>query len=239
MAAEQLNILVIDDEEEMRTLLVEILLPEQHQIFSVGSAEEGLQLLPYTTFDVAFLDQNLPGMEGLVLGEYLRKNNPQMTVALVTGADDPRLARLGEAHDIRVILKPFEVREILAVIDDHKRSVRVSLDPAPGAPVAEKRPSLLDARDVLREAFDDLNVPDRVAEKITRVVRAKLAELRTERRYAESDRVVAYAGLVALRVLGVDAPKLSSGLTLHQEYDALMAKHGLERAFASDSDGEA
>ena len=112
----QLHILVIDDDEDMRQLLTEVLLPDQHQVYAAGSAEEGLQLLPYTTFDVAFLDQNLPGMEGLVLGEFLRKNNSQMTVALVTGNDDPRLPKLGDQAGIRVIAKPFEVREILDVI---------------------------------------------------------------------------------------------------------------------------
>ncbi len=230
----QLNILVIDDDEDVRQLLIEILLPEQHQVFSVGSAEEGLQLLPYTTFDVAFLDQNLPGMEGLVLGEFLRKNNPHMTVALVTGADDPRLVRMGEAHDIRVIPKPFEVRQILATLDEHRAKLRVSLD-APPPIVADQRPSLVGAEAVLREAFEDLNVPERLSEKLVRVVRARLAELRTARRYDENDRVVAYAGLVALSVLGIDPPRAPSGLTLHEEYDALMAKHGLEGAFEASS----
>lgn len=231
----QLNILVIDDDEDMRQLLIEILLPEQHQVFAAGSAEEGLQLLPYTTFHVAFLDQNLPGMEGLVLGEYLRKNNPEMTIALVTGADDPKLTRLGEAHDIRVIAKPFEVREIFEVIDGHKNSPRPSLD-APG-PVAQRRPSLVGATALLREAFEDVNVPDRLAERLARVVRARLAELRTERRYDESDRIVAYAGLVAMRVLGVDAARGPGGQTLHEEYDALMERHGLERAFGDTGAG--
>jgi DNA-binding NtrC family response regulator len=228
----QLNILVIDDDEDMRQLLIEILLPEQHQVFAAGSAEEGLQLLPYTTFDVAFLDQNLPGMEGLVLGEYLRKNNPEMTIALVTGSEDTRLGRLGERLDIRVIKKPFEVRQIFEVLDAHRRSRRTSLDARP--PEADKRPSLLTAQDVLREAYQDLHVPERLAEKLVRVVRARLAELRTARRYAEADRVVAYAGLVTLEVLGVDAPKMPSGLTLYEEYDALMDRHGLERAFSSE-----
>src|SRR5262245_55407191 len=103
-----LHILVIDDEEEMRNLMLEVLVPRGHQAFAVASAEEGLELLPYHTFDLAFLDQNLPGMEGLVMGEYLRKNNPRMRIALVTGSEDPRLEKLGAEHRIDVIRKPFE-----------------------------------------------------------------------------------------------------------------------------------
>ena len=122
VAEPQLHVLVIDDDEDVRQLLVEILLPDEHQIFAVGSAEEGLQLLPYHTFHVAFLDQNLPGMEGLVLGEFLQKNNPDMKVALVTGNDDPRLPRLGEKLGIKFIAKPFEVRSILDVIDEYRHA---------------------------------------------------------------------------------------------------------------------
>jgi hypothetical protein len=108
-------------------------------------------------------------------------------------------------------------------------------------PDADERPSLVGAEGVLAEAFTELHVPDRLADRLARVVRARLAELRTARRYDEADRVVAYAGLVALRVLSVDEVRLPNGLTLHEEYDALMTRHGLERAFTEESaeaDGE-
>src|SRR5215510_14461459 len=98
MAAEgdQVNILVIDDVSALRGLLVDIITRRGHQAVPAASAEEGLELLPFWTFQVAFIDQKLPGMEGLVLGEYLRRNNPDMTIALVTGEQDTRLPRLAK-----------------------------------------------------------------------------------------------------------------------------------------------
>ena len=90
---EPLNILVIDDEPELRNLFARILNGEQHQVVLAESAEEGLQLLPHWTFHIAFVDHNLPGMEGLVLGEYLRRNNPDMSIVMMTGSEDPRIER--------------------------------------------------------------------------------------------------------------------------------------------------
>ena len=121
-APEQLNILVIDDDEDIRNLMIKILLAHEHQVFAVGSAEQGLELLPYHRFHVAFLDQNLPGMEGLVLGEYLRSNNPSMKIALVTAEDDPRLIKVGDRFDITVIAKPFEVRQVLDLVSSYEKS---------------------------------------------------------------------------------------------------------------------
>ena len=110
--AEQLNILVIDDDESLRGLLVDIIARGGHQAVPVTSAEEGLELLPFWTFQVAFIDQRLPGMEGLVLGQYLRRNNPDMTIALVTGENDLRLERQTRALSIAFIPKPFNVQDI-------------------------------------------------------------------------------------------------------------------------------
>src|SRR5688572_19886173 len=93
MEREQLNVLVVDDDPNMRDLLAEVIHRSEHQVVTAESAEEAMQLLPYWTFQVAFLDQNLPGMEGLLIGEFLRKNNPDMMLALVTGDDDRRLQK--------------------------------------------------------------------------------------------------------------------------------------------------
>src|SRR5690349_16857672 len=54
---EPLNILVIDDEVDLRNLFARLLNGEQHQVVLAESAEEGLQLLPHWTFHIAFVDQ--------------------------------------------------------------------------------------------------------------------------------------------------------------------------------------
>ena len=67
-------------------------------------------------FQMAILDHNLPGMEGILLGEYLRRHNPHITIALVTGDDDPRLPRESRQHEIEFVAKPFEPERIEQMI---------------------------------------------------------------------------------------------------------------------------
>jgi CheY-like chemotaxis protein len=233
-AQDLLHILVIDDDPDMRQLLTQILLPGGHQVFSVESAEEGLALLPYTTFQIAFLDQNLPGMEGLVFGEYLRKNNPNLKIALVTGSSESGLDRTAKELDIVVIKKPFEMREILDLVSTYRDEAEERLearldqdDPDYDAPVGRYL-------DELTDVYALPNVPSRISDRIARTVRDSLAELRTVSRYNERDRVIAYAGLLTLRVLGVKPPKINNR-TLFEEYDALMREHG-RRPFLDETE---
>lgn len=224
-SSDLLQVLVIDDDEDLRKLMCQILLPQGHQVFAVGSAEEGLELLPYHTFDVAFLDQNLPGMEGNVLGEYLRKNNPQMQVALVTGEEDARLDRWGASHDVSVIHKPFEVSQILDVVDAYRAGQAAQARAEVHAKDPDFAPHFQPHLAEAAERFAELHVADRVADRLVQVIRASLLELRSERRYDESHRITALTGLLTLRVLGIKPPKGSGGLTLFEEYDELMRRH--------------
>ena len=117
-----LHALVIDDDPGISELIARILLKEDIQVVVAASAEEGLEQLPHFVFDLACLDHTLPGMEGLVLGEYLRRNNPDMQVALVTGEDPAALEELTRSQGIVLIPKPFEVSEILDLVSRLQRS---------------------------------------------------------------------------------------------------------------------
>jgi CheY-like chemotaxis protein len=218
--------LVIDDDPEMCRLLTRILLAEGHQCVTAGSAEEGLAQLPFYTFDVAFLDQRLPGIQGLVFGEYLRENNPEMTVTLVTAESDERLDRVAAAHGIAVIEKPFEVDAILKVVERHRAGVAARReqaaaegDPAFAPPVAEH----LDALDAF---FHPPGVPQRLQDLLDARIRDALHGARGGAPGHQGDRVAAFAGLLAARVLGVRLPHLRDGHSLYDEYDDLMVQQG-------------
>ena len=225
--SEQLHILVIDDDADMRELLAHVLLGYGHQVILAESAEEGLSQLPFYTFDVALLDQNLPGMEGLVLGEYLQKNNPEMSIALVTGESSDRLKRLCANRDIRFIEKPFDVDQILDVVASYRSRRRAQeVDESPHFDLNLDRYLA-----GLPDAFQMPNLPQRVQDTLARRIRESLDRMELSRQVSEHDRAVAYAGLVAALVLGLRLPKLKDGSTLFARYDRLMTAHGCRRAF--------
>lgn len=228
---DQLNILVIDDDEAVRTLLVDIVSRYDHQVVPASSAEEALSILPYWTFQIAFLDQMLPGLEGLLLGEYLRNNNPDMTIALVTGQDDPVLERRSRDLSIRFINKPFRVAEIVEVIEEHQVEAREREERRLRCEDEAFAPSFVGHIADLTSCYGVPNVPSRIEERLISTIKRCLNDLRSPTRYSERDRAVALSGLLTTRVLGVSLPKASTGRSMYEEYDQIMRDQGRRTEF--------
>jgi len=230
-SAEQLHILVVDDDEGMRKLLADIITRRGHQVIPAASAEEGLELLPYWTFHIAFLDHNLPGMEGLLLGAYLRRSNPDMTIALVTGEEDPRLERRTRDLAITFIRKPFDVGDIGGVIDRYLQAAQDREERRLRREDPDFEPPI--ARHILElaDCYGIPSVPDRITDRLVQNIKRCMSNLRTASRYTERDRVIALAGLLTARVLGVELPKHDADRTLYEEYDRIMRERGRRTEF--------
>lgn len=226
-----LNVLVIDDDGGIRGLLVDILAKEGHQVVPAASAEEGLGLLPHWTFQVAYLDFNLPGMNGLVLGEYLRRNNPDMHLALVTGENDRKLERRSRDIAMTYIQKPFQVGDILAIVDAYREAACERLERRLNRDAPDFEPPIGRFLADIGATYAIPNVPRRTQERLVETIKRCLNDLRTVGRYTERDRVIALSGLVAAEVLSVQLPRATSGRTLFEEYDALMRTHGRRTEF--------
>ena len=81
----------------------------------VGSAERALEVTRAETFDLAVIDIGLPGMDGLVLTQTLRKAGHAMPVLILTARDalQDRVQGLDVGGDDYMV-KPFELPELLA-----------------------------------------------------------------------------------------------------------------------------
>ena len=222
----QLNVLVVDDDEMSRNIISDIVAKHHHQAVPAESAEEILKLLPFWTFQIAFIDHHLPGMEGMMLGEYLRKNNPDMIIAVVTGAPEPALERRSQELGLEFIAKPFTVSQIREVIEKYQKAAedrekqrwqKVDDDFVP--PIARYTASL-------GSFFEMPNVPARIETRLTETIKRSLNNLRSFHRYNEKDRVIALSGLISAKVLGIRLPKTAANRTLFEEYDTLMIERG-------------
>ncbi|RZI86651.1 MAG: response regulator [Rubrivivax sp.] len=108
-------VMVVDDEPELRSLLREYF--ERHQ-FTVRTAPDALAaraLVAESVPDVAILDINMPGENGLSLARWLRETHPGIGLMMLTTAGDSvdRIVGLELGAD-DYLPKPFEVRELLA-----------------------------------------------------------------------------------------------------------------------------
>ena len=111
------RVLVVDDEEGVREGLRSLLQQEGLHVETAGSAEDGLRRLDARSFDVVFLDLNLPGADGLSMLGRFRQTTPSPDVIILTGygtvANAVESMRKGAAD---VIEKPFARDRILAVV---------------------------------------------------------------------------------------------------------------------------
>jgi signal transduction histidine kinase len=84
-ARQTARVLVVDDEEVIRQLFETLLEPHEFQTATYPSAEAALAAYTVGTFDVAILDKNLEGMNGIELMRELKRQDPHLEVIIVTG----------------------------------------------------------------------------------------------------------------------------------------------------------
>jgi signal transduction histidine kinase len=108
--------LVVDDEEGLRTSLVTAFSREGYRVRGAGSAEEALTRLRESPVDILLSDLVLPGMDGVSLMERAQREHPGLVTILMTGGgsvESAIRALKGGAYDY--VLKPFTFAEICHV----------------------------------------------------------------------------------------------------------------------------
>ena len=111
------RVLIIDDEEQIRSLLIDIL-SDTYNCSDAGSAEEALAALSEETFDLVISDIDMGGMSGLELVPRVHSLSPDTVVVMISGNQDIEFAikalRVG-AFDY--ISKPIDIRHVEASVE--------------------------------------------------------------------------------------------------------------------------
>lgn len=117
------SILIVDDEAHIRTLLRRFLERDGHQCGAASTADEAWTELERGTYDLVLSDVNMPGTSGLELAPRIAEAYPDTPVVMVTGVDDPAVARKAvDAGAYGYIIKPFVPNEItIGVINALRR----------------------------------------------------------------------------------------------------------------------
>ncbi len=174
------SVLVIDDDEQIRRLIVRLLGPLGIALEEAASAEEGLDKLRGAPPDLVLLDMQLPGRSGHeVLAEI--RSDPRtrlVPVVMITGAGTHELKlKAIEAGVTDFIAKPFSPEELAARVR-----------------------ALLELK-LVTDALED-------AEQVI-IALARTIDARDRYTYGHSARVSLFAGLLGER-LGLERPVLAS-----------------------------
>jgi two-component system KDP operon response regulator KdpE len=108
------NILVIDDEAQIRRVLRSTLTFRGYELLEAGTGEEGLELARKFKPDLILLDVNLPGMSGIETCRELRRFTDAPIIMLtVRNAERDKVVALDAGAD-DYVTKPFSIEELLA-----------------------------------------------------------------------------------------------------------------------------
>jgi DNA-binding response OmpR family regulator len=114
---DQLRVMIVDDEEEFVSTLVERL--ELRRIDSVGvtNGVEAVELIRQQAFDVVVLDVKMPGASGFEVFHELRRLDPNLPIVLLTGhgsKEDAEEGKRAGAYDY--LMKPIDIESLIAVM---------------------------------------------------------------------------------------------------------------------------
>jgi CheY-like chemotaxis protein len=119
-AARVRRVLVVDDNEDALSMLVELLRTAGHQVRGASDGPAALEIAREFRPDVAVLDIGLPAMDGYELAARLRSQMngaAPMLVALSGYGQDADRARSEKAGFALHLVKPLETTELLAALD--------------------------------------------------------------------------------------------------------------------------
>jgi len=116
------TVLIVDDSRVSRMMLHGILQDRQPDwtFMEAGDGEAALRCLEAQPADLAVLDVNMPGMDGLTAAEHIVKRYPQTTVVILTAnvqqSSRDRAKAIG-AHFVGKPITQDAVTQILAILD--------------------------------------------------------------------------------------------------------------------------
>ena len=116
MSAEQIRILIVEDDYVLRTSIIEYLDLAGYQVTGAGSGREFYRALDSGQYDLAIIDVGLPDQSGLVLATYLHANTTMGIIILTAkDGDEDQLSGYDSGADL-YMTKPVSAKVLASAI---------------------------------------------------------------------------------------------------------------------------
>lgn len=125
------RLLVVEDDSELRQLVLYTFEDEGYEVSTAANGVEALEKVATEHPDVILLDINMPLMDGATLAAELKRLPYTKDVALVAISAAANLRSHADMPVDSWIVKPFDMNQLLTVIDilaERQRTVREQLD---------------------------------------------------------------------------------------------------------------
>ena len=114
--AENIRILVVDDEPVIRSLFKDLLIDEGYQVEVASDGQEALDSLKKNLVSLVFMDVHMPVLNGLEALIEMRKLYPDMSVVMMDSYPDQLVIETEKRGAVSCIHKPFNIKEVVDLI---------------------------------------------------------------------------------------------------------------------------
>ncbi|MFQ5983057.1 MAG: response regulator transcription factor [Woeseiaceae bacterium] len=127
----QIRILVVEDEEAIRTGLIDVLVFHGYEVDSAATGPEGLQKALTGKFDLILLDIMLPGMDGYeICNEIRAKDRDQPIIMLTAKTSDEEIIQGLKLGADDYVPKPFSIQQLVLRVEAVLRRSKIGVEQA-------------------------------------------------------------------------------------------------------------
>ena len=118
-ASERLQILVVDDDEQIRGILSDMLDIEGHSSTACADGYQALEAIDTQPYDLVITDLGMPGMSGLELAAIVHQKFPELPIAMITGWGSQIDEEDALLNGIKIVLsKPFHLKDVKSLVTE-------------------------------------------------------------------------------------------------------------------------
>ena len=199
------RVLIVDDEDQIRTLLARLLSRHGYECDAAESAAEARRMLKETSYGLVLSDVNMPGESGLDFTREVLAQYRDTAVVMVTGLDDHSYAAVATEHGAYgYILKPFKPNELIINVGNAFRRRALEIENRGHRDRLEQ--TVLERTADLRKTIQQLETSDAELRRLREETIRRLswaAEFRNQETGEHIIRMSLYCALLA-RLAGVD-----------------------------------
>ena len=200
------RILIVDDEDQIRTLLSRLLGAHRYECITAESAAAARRVLEGMEIALVLSDVNMPGESGIDFTREVLAQYPDTAVVMVTGMDDRSYADAAiELGAYGYVLKPFKPNELIINVGNALRRRTLEIENRSSRERLEQ--TVLDRTSALRDTIAQLESSETELRRLREETIRRLswaAEFRNQETGEHIVRMSLYCALLA-RLAGLDA----------------------------------
>jgi CheY-like chemotaxis protein len=110
------RVLIVDDDRALASSLANYVETNGHEVTLAANGKEAVECFRQTEFDIAFMDIQMPVMNGIDSFREIREVRPAACVVLMTGAPEESHQQALRAGALALLTKPFQMSALLALL---------------------------------------------------------------------------------------------------------------------------